>query len=225
MKALNKKRLSDILREQSTTSSRVRTCCPPIPDDLIRKTGYECNMSYSEVQNALNNAPNIPVLHVSYGDKVCCHLCGRENWPYWSNFYAGEERKFDMEHAMLLVSTDLAQYPHRGNSMILCSDCLKREIENQFHTNTYAIYNDGTCTEMLRGFHRVHLDFENESGLKSWLLRKFERDSEIWDNNDGFGITKALVIMSSSHTLSVNGLVYDIAECSRLVCHELGITD
>ena len=126
---------------------------------------------------------------------------------------------------MLLVSPDLAQYPHRGNSMILCSDCLKDEIKSKFHTDTYSIYNDGTCTEMLRGFHHVHLDFENELGLKSWLLRKFERDSEIWENNDGFGITKALVIMSSSHILSVNGVVYNIKECSDIVCQELGITD
>lgn len=225
MKALNKRRLNDILREQSTTSSRTRTCCPPIPDELIRKTGYECNMSYSEAQNALKNAPQIPTLHVSYGDKVCCHLCGRENWPYWSNFYAGEERKFDMEHAMLLVSTDLNQYPRLENSMILCPECLKHEINNKFHTDTYAIYNDGTYTGMLRGMHHISLNFESELGLKSWLLRKFERDSEIWENNDGFGITKALVILSSSHILSVNGVVYNIKECSDIVCQELGITD
>lgn len=191
MKALNKRRLNDILREQ----------------------------------DAMKNAPQIPTLHVKYGDKVCCHMCGRENWPFWSNFHAGEEREFDIEHAMLLVSPDLTQYPRPGNSIILCHDCLKDEIKSKFHTDTYTICNDGTCKAMLRGILRVSLNFKNELDLKNWLLRKFERDSEIWENNDRFGITKALVIMSSSHTLSVNGLVYDIAECSRLVCHELGITD
>lgn len=225
MKALNKKRMNEILREQSTTSSRVRMGCPPIPDGLIRKTGHECNMSYAEAQSVLNNAPRIPALAVSYGDKVCCHLCGRENWPFWSNFYAGEERKFDIEHAMLLVSPDLTQYPRPENSIILCHDCLKDEIKSKFHTDTYTICNDGTCKAMLRGFHRVHLDFENELGLKSWLLRKFERDSEIWENNDKFGIIKALVVMSSSLTLSVNGVECTDSECANIVCQELGITD
>lgn len=191
MKALNKRRLNDILREQ----------------------------------DAMKNVPQIPTLHVKYGDKVCCHMCGRENWPSWSNFNAGEERKFDMEHAMLLVSHDLTQYPRPGNSIILCHDCLKDEIKSKLHTNTYAIFNDGTCTEMLRGFHQAHLNFENELDLKNWLLRKFERDSEIWENNDKFGIIKALVVMSSSLTLSVNGVEYTDSECANIVCQELGITD
>lgn len=163
----------------------------------------------------------IRTLAIGYGDDVCCQMCGRKNYPEQKN---GKKLEWSVERSLFLVDPTLTKEPRPHNSMMLCEKCLKEMVEEKFQSDAiYAICNDGTCTESLADHGMVmSMNIDNLDGAFSWVLRKYERDSEYYSIKTGMEIAEWLRNLWKSHLLYAGGFMcHD--KCYGMMCEHLGI--
>jgi hypothetical protein len=191
-----------------------------IPDSAIEdimRQGY----TREEAVQLARRMLKVRTINVQYGDDVCCHLCGRKNYPASID---GKELQWTPSRSLFLVEQSLTELPRPHNSMILCKDCLDEMIEEKYHANgTFAICNEGVCTAPMSEFAiATSLNMENLERVFSWLMRKYERDSEYYSIKTGMEVAQWLRNLWKSHLLYAGGFMcHD--KCYGMMCEHLGI--
>lgn len=191
-----------------------------IPDYVIEDLMQE-GLTREEAVQFARRILKVHTINVQYGDDVCCHMCGRKNYPARKD---GKELPWTPERSLFLVEQSLTETPRPHNSMIVCEACLKEMIEEKYHANgTYAICNDGVCTEPLSGYGLVtSMYIDTLEGVFSWLMRKYKRDSEYYSIKTGMEVAQWLRNLWKSHLLYAGGVMcHD--KCYGMMCEHLGI--
>jgi hypothetical protein len=185
-------------------------------EDLMRQ-----GLTREEAVELSQRLLKIRTISIDYGDDVCCQMCGRKNYPGQKD---GKKLQWSVERSLFLVDPSLTQVPRPHKSMILCEACLKEEIEKTYHANgTYAICNDGSCTESLEDSGMVmSMNIDTLDGAFAWIKRKYERDSEYYSIKTGMEVAQWLQNLWKSHLLYANGIMcHD--KCYGMMCEHLGI--
>lgn len=190
------------------------------PDYAIEQL-MEQGLTQEEAVQLSQSLLKIRTVAIEYGEDVCCQMCGRKNYPVQKD---GKKLQWSVERSLFLVHPSLTEEPRPHNSTILCEECLKEMIEEQYHANgTYAICNDGTCNDSVSEFGLVvKWDIENMDGVFSWLMRKYERDTEYYSLKTGMEIAQWLRNLWKSHLLYADGVRCQ-DKCYGMMCEHLGL--
>ena len=215
MKAKVNKNKSYREKQRKAAAIKAGTYLTDVPDYVVEDFVNKFGMSQNEAIEIADDMLKIRTLAVQYGDHVCCHMCGRQNWSEYIG-YEKQKREWTVENSLYLVAPNLQDRAARKNSMILCTACLKDAIKKQYNTDTFALCNDGTCMELLAGQQAMVMNFHDETGLSLWLKRKISRDFEIYNLDTKEDIITCLTQLMESHTLQVNGEVYGVDKCYAL---------
>lgn len=192
---------------------------PDIPDYIIQGL-IEQGFGRDEALDFAKQQLLVRTISFNYGDDVRCQFCGRRNYPEGKD---GKRLQWSVERSLFVVNTqDFKQEPRPKNSMILCQDCLKHEIEERYHTNgNFIICNDGSMLGDASGI-LVSLNMKTENDLYLWLDKKYNLDKEYYSLNTGMEIALWLRNLWQSHALYCNGfLCHD--RCYGIMCEHLGI--
>ena len=198
-------------KQRKSAAIKAGTYVPPIPDHLIEGVMREVNMSKEAATQFVGEMLKIRTLAVPYGDKCCCRNCGRQNYP---EYKGTQKMEWSPERSLFIVDPQLQEEARRETAIVLCEDCLKEEIEKQYHANgTYATYNDGTCTESLEGQKMSVVDFNVRTALRYWLRMKFNKDEVYHTLKCQRDVIDWLSVLLNSMVIKVAGEEYNLAQC------------
>lgn len=192
---------------------------PDIPDYIIQGL-IEQGLGRDEALDFAKQQLLVRTISFNYGDDVRCQMCGRRNYPVAKE---GQRLQWSVERSLFLVNRhDFRQQPRPDNSMILCQDCLKHAIEEQYHTNgNFIICNDGSMLGDASSL-LISIDLKTENDLYLWLDKKYNLDKEYYSLNTGMEIANWLRNLWKSHALYCNGfLCHD--RCYEIMCKHLGL--